>query len=71
MKAVIMNEHGNENVLNYTNALRPESQSDEVLVKVHAALFNQVDVKIRDGLWKKLGLQPPLSFCDEHGSAEC
>jgi len=60
MKAVIINEYGDENVLNYTDAPRPEPQSDEILIKVHAAGFNQVDVKLREGMGKMFGLEPPL-----------
>jgi NADPH:quinone reductase-like Zn-dependent oxidoreductase len=61
MKAVMMNEYGDENVLQYTtDATRPEPQSDEILIKVRAAGFNQLDIKIRDGLGKMFNLQPPL-----------
>lgn len=37
MKAVVINEYGNENVLNYTDVERPKPEEGEVLVKVHAA----------------------------------
>jgi len=61
MKAVMMNEYGDANVLQYTlDAPRPEPQSDEILIKVRAAGFNQLDAKIREGLGKMFGLQPPL-----------
>lgn len=61
MKAVMMNEYGDESVLQYTtDAARPEPQSDEILIKVRAAGFNQLDIKIRDGLGKMFDLQPPL-----------
>lgn len=71
MKAVIINEYGDENVLNYTDVPRPEPQSDEVLIKVHAVAFNQVDRKIREGLGEMFGLRLPLILgCEIAGTIE-
>ena len=60
MKAVMINEYGDESVLNYTDVARPEPQSDEVLIKIHAAGVNPADWKIRDGLGEQFGFKFPL-----------
>jgi NADPH:quinone reductase-like Zn-dependent oxidoreductase len=60
MKAVVINEYGNEDVLNYVNVERPEPKADEVLVKVCAAGVNPADWKIRDGMGESFGFKFPL-----------
>lgn len=65
MKAIVINEYGNEDVVNYTDVERPEPQSDEVLVKVHHAGVNPVDWKIRNGLGERLGLKLPIMLGGE------
>jgi len=71
MKAVVINEYGDESVLNYTDVERPEPQSDEVLIKVHAAAINPVDWKIRDGLGEMFGLRlPTILGCEIAGTVE-
>ncbi|CAA9568377.1 Bifunctional protein: zinc-containing alcohol dehydrogenase; quinone oxidoreductase (NADPH:quinone reductase); Similar to arginate lyase [uncultured Synechococcales cyanobacterium] len=60
MKAVVINEYGNENVLDYTDVQRPEPKADEVLVKVHVAAVNPADWKIRDGGGERFGFKLPL-----------
>jgi NADPH:quinone reductase-like Zn-dependent oxidoreductase len=62
MKAIIINEYGDESVVNYTDVERPSPNSDEILVKVHAAGVNPVDWKIRNGLAWSLPL-PVLNRC--------
>ncbi|MDQ3710856.1 MAG: NADP-dependent oxidoreductase [Acidobacteriota bacterium] len=65
MKAVVINEYGNEDVVDYTDVERPEPKADEVLVKVHVAGVNPVDWKIRNGLGERLGLKLPIMLGGE------
>jgi NADPH:quinone reductase-like Zn-dependent oxidoreductase len=65
MKAIIINEYGNEDVLNYVDVERPEPKADEVLVKVRVAGVNQIDWKIRDGAGERMGLKLPISLGSE------
>jgi NADPH:quinone reductase-like Zn-dependent oxidoreductase len=60
MKAIVINEYGDENVLNYTDVERPEPKADEVLVKVRIAAVNPADWKIRDGMGESFGFKLPL-----------
>jgi NADPH:quinone reductase-like Zn-dependent oxidoreductase len=62
MKAVVINEYGNESVLDYTDVERPEAKADEVLVKVHVAGVNPIDWKTRDGAGERLGLKLPITL---------
>ena len=56
MKAILINEYGNESVLNYTDVERPEVKENEVLVKVHVAAVNPADWKIRFGDGRRSGV---------------
>ena len=49
MKAIILNESGNTDKLQYTNLETPVISENEVLVKVKAISINPVDVKTRSG----------------------
>ena len=64
MKAIIINEYGNEDVVNYVDVERPEPKKDEVLVKLLAGV-NPVDWKIRGGLGERLGLKLPIMLGGE------
>lgn len=65
MKAVILNEYGDNHVVQYTDIDRPEPEADEVLVKIHAAGVNPVDWKIRGGLGQRMGLSLPIHLGGE------
>ncbi|MEH1849291.1 MAG: NADP-dependent oxidoreductase [Nostoc sp.] len=65
MKAIVINEYGNEDVVNYTDIERPEPTANEVLVRVHAAGVNPVDWKIRNGAGERLGLKLPIMLGGE------
>lgn len=49
MKAIIINEFGGADKLQFTELSQPDIKADEVLVKVHAIALNPVDVKTRAG----------------------
>lgn len=49
MKAVVINEYGDFDVLKYTDVPKPEVTDDTVLIQVHAAGINPVDCKTREG----------------------
>jgi NADPH:quinone reductase-like Zn-dependent oxidoreductase len=58
MKAILFHEHGSPNVLEYADFPTPEPASGEVLVKLHAAALNRVDLFVRAG-WAGLRLNLP------------
>ena len=50
MKAVVINQHGSEDVLEFTEVPEPEISENEVLVRVKACALNHLDIWIRGGL---------------------
>lgn len=49
MKAIIFNQYGEADVLQYQDVAEPQIQSDQLLVKVYGTSVNPVDWKIRSG----------------------
>ena len=58
MKAIIFNEHGSPEVLKYADLPVPEPARGQVLIKLHAAALNRVDLLVRAG-WRGLNLALP------------
>src|SRR5437588_4968523 len=52
MKAIRIHNYGGPEVLKYEDAPRPQPQAGEVLVRVHAAGVNPIDLKVREGHMK-------------------
>src|SRR5947208_14414826 len=67
MKAVIFQQHGGPEVLQYTEVADPQINTDEVLIEVRACALNHLDVWVRGGL---PGIKIPLPHilgCDVAG----
>ena len=58
MKAVLFHQHGGPEVLEYTEFPTPEPKPGQVLVRLHAAALNRMDVMVRNG-WPGLRLEMP------------
>ncbi len=58
MKAVLFQQHGGSEVLEYTDFPTPEPKPGEVLIKLGAAALNRMDVIVRTG-WPGLKLELP------------
>lgn len=58
MKAVLFNQHGGPEVLEYTDFPTPEPGPGQVLVKLKAAALNRLDLWVREG-WPGIKLQLP------------
>jgi len=57
MKAVIFNQHGGPEVLQYTDVPDPTFKANEVLIEVRACALNHLDIWARQGL---RGIEIPL-----------
>ncbi len=58
MKAVLFNQHGGPEVLQYTDVRTPIPKPGEALVKLKAAALNHMDITVRNG-WPGLRLELP------------
>lgn len=65
MKAIIINEYGDNHVVQLVDAVRPEPRAGELLVRVHAAGVNPLDWKIRDGAGQRMGMTLPIGLGSE------
>lgn len=65
MKAVVINEYGSNEVVQFADVDTPEPKSGELLVKVYAAGVNPVDWKIRSGAGQRLGMTLPIHLGGE------
>lgn len=68
MKAMLFHEHGGPDVLKYEQVPTPSPGPGEVLVELHAAALNRVDLWVRNG-WPGLKLEMPhISGSDGAGT---
>lgn len=58
MKAILFYNHGESGVLHYTDHPVPEPGPDEVLVRLHAAALNRLDLWVREG-WPGIKIEYP------------
>ena len=58
MKTTLFHRHGGPEVLEYTDFPAPEPKPGEVLVRLHVAALNRMDVMVRNG-WSGLQLELP------------
>lgn len=65
MKAVLIREYGDNEVVKIEDVERPEPKAGEVLVKVRTAGVNPIDYKIRNGAGQRLGMTLPIHMGGE------
>jgi NADPH:quinone reductase-like Zn-dependent oxidoreductase len=58
MKTTLFRQHGGPEVLEYTDFPTPDPKPGEVLVRLHAAALNRMDIMVRAG-WPGLNLELP------------
>lgn len=65
MKAVVIREYGNEDVLKFEEVQKPLPNSDDILVKIHNIGLNPVEWKVRNGLGEIFGMKLPIFLGSE------
>ena len=50
MKSILINNHGNVDVLEYAEVAEPICTSDKIKVKIEASAINHLDIWVRNGL---------------------
>jgi len=65
MKAVVINEYGNNDVVKLAEKEIPQPAANEILVKVNTAGVNPVDWRIRSGAGVRFGLTLPIPLGSE------
>jgi len=64
MKAFILDRYGKTERLRAAEVPKPQLRDDDVLIEVHAAAVNLIDVKIRNGEFKLiLPYKTPIIRC--------
>jgi len=70
MKAILFRDHGGPEVLEYTDFPTPEPKAGQVLIRLHAAALNRVDLIVRQG-WPGIRLElPHIPGADGAGQVE-
>lgn len=65
MKAVIIREYGNEDVLKLEEVEKPSTKPDDILVKIQNIGLNPVEWKVRNGLGEIFGMKLPIFLGSE------
>lgn len=60
MKAVVLREYGNADVLKLEEIEKPSPNADDILVKVHNIGLNPIEWKVRNGLGEAFGMKLPI-----------
>lgn len=67
MKAVVVKKHGGPEVVNVEDVENPILQSSEVIVKLHSAALNHLDIWVRNGRGSQNFMKPHILGSDGSG----